>query len=166
MPVQRQPAIFLPHGGGPCFFMDWSWGPADTWKATQHFLEGLASTLPETPKVLLVASGHWEEPDLHGQCSAEAGSDFRLFGISGTYLPADLACAGRSGAGGASGFPAWPSWAAGGGDFKPRLRPRSFCSAEGCISRGTDSSGDAFCGRVARSSSASRSRARAGSSAR
>src|SRR5690606_9224701 len=22
----RQPAIFLPHGGGPCFFMDW---PAD-----------------------------------------------------------------------------------------------------------------------------------------
>lgn len=63
MPVQRQPAIFLPHGGGPCFFMDWSWGPADTWKATQHFLEGLASTLPETPKVLLVASGHWEEPD-------------------------------------------------------------------------------------------------------
>ena len=59
---QRQPAIFLPHGGGPCFFMDWTWGPADTWHATQHFLEGLAATLPAPPKALLVVSGHWEEP--------------------------------------------------------------------------------------------------------
>jgi aromatic ring-opening dioxygenase catalytic subunit (LigB family) len=59
---KRQPAIFLPHGGGPCFFMDWSWGPADTWKPTQTFLEGLAETLPEKPKALLVISGHWEEP--------------------------------------------------------------------------------------------------------
>ena len=60
--AQRQPAIFLPHGGGPCFFMDWTWGPADTWHATQRFLEGLGNTLPETPKALLVISGHWEEP--------------------------------------------------------------------------------------------------------
>ncbi|WP_348262462.1 class III extradiol ring-cleavage dioxygenase [Telmatobacter sp. DSM 110680] len=58
----RQPAIFLPHGGGPCFFMDWTWGPADTWHATQRFLESVASTLPEKPKALLVISGHWEEP--------------------------------------------------------------------------------------------------------
>lgn len=57
----RQPAIFLPHGGGPCFFMDWTWGPADTWRATQHFLEGLQATLPEKPRALLVVSGHWEE---------------------------------------------------------------------------------------------------------
>ncbi|MGA2672389.1 MAG: class III extradiol ring-cleavage dioxygenase [Terracidiphilus sp.] len=57
----RQPAIFLPHGGGPCFFMDWSWGPADTWNPTQRFLEGLAATLPAPPKAILVVSGHWEE---------------------------------------------------------------------------------------------------------
>ena len=57
----RQPAIFLPHGGGPCFFMDWTWGPADTWNATQLFLESLASTLPERPQAILVISGHWEE---------------------------------------------------------------------------------------------------------
>jgi aromatic ring-opening dioxygenase catalytic subunit (LigB family) len=62
MNSQRQPAIFLPHGGGPCFFMDWSWGPADTWNKTQSFLEGLAATLPAAPKALLVVSGHWEEP--------------------------------------------------------------------------------------------------------
>ena len=60
--TQRQPAIFLPHGGGPCFFMDWTWGPADTWHATQHFLESVAGILPEKPKALLVISGHWEEP--------------------------------------------------------------------------------------------------------
>ncbi|MDR3750545.1 MAG: class III extradiol ring-cleavage dioxygenase [Terracidiphilus sp.] len=59
---ERQPAIFLPHGGGPCFFMDWTWGPADTWHKTQSFLEGLAATLPAAPKALLVVSGHWEEP--------------------------------------------------------------------------------------------------------
>lgn len=62
--AKRQPAIFLPHGGGPCFFMDWTWGPADTWQSTQRFLEGLAGTLPETPRALLVVSGHWEEPAL------------------------------------------------------------------------------------------------------
>ncbi len=59
---QRQPAIYLPHGGGPCFFMDWTWGPADTWNATQRFLEGLTATLPEPPKAMVVISGHWEEP--------------------------------------------------------------------------------------------------------
>jgi len=58
---QRQPAIFLPHGGGPCFFMDWTWGPADTWDSTKQFLEGLAATLPEPPKAIVVVSGHWEE---------------------------------------------------------------------------------------------------------
>jgi aromatic ring-opening dioxygenase catalytic subunit (LigB family) len=59
--TRRQPVIFLPHGGGPCFFMDWTWGPADTWVRTRRFLEGLAGTLPEKPKALLVVSGHWQE---------------------------------------------------------------------------------------------------------
>lgn len=57
----RQPSFFLPHGGGPCFFMDWSWGPADTWHRTQQFLEELEATLPERPKAMVVISGHWEE---------------------------------------------------------------------------------------------------------
>jgi aromatic ring-opening dioxygenase catalytic subunit (LigB family) len=60
--TKRQPVIFLPHGGGPCFFMDWTWGPADTWVRTQRFLKGLAGTLPEKPKAVLVVSEHWEEP--------------------------------------------------------------------------------------------------------
>lgn len=67
---KRQPALFIPHGGGPCFFMDWTWGPADTWHATQHFLEGLADSLPEPPKALLVVSGHWEEAAFTASASA------------------------------------------------------------------------------------------------
>src|SRR5579884_3747372 len=62
MSERRQPTFFIPHGGGPCFFMDWTWGPADTWHATQRFLGGIAASLPEKPKALLVISGHWEEP--------------------------------------------------------------------------------------------------------
>lgn len=62
MTIERQPAIFLPHGGGPCFFMDWTWGPSNTWNATQRFLEGLAASLPAPPKAMVVISGHWEEP--------------------------------------------------------------------------------------------------------
>jgi aromatic ring-opening dioxygenase catalytic subunit (LigB family) len=42
--------------------MDWTWGPRDTWDATKHFLEGIATTLPESPKAMVVISGHWEEP--------------------------------------------------------------------------------------------------------
>jgi aromatic ring-opening dioxygenase catalytic subunit (LigB family) len=78
---QRQPAIFLPHGGGPCFFMDWTWGPADTWHATQRFLEGLAASLPEPPKALLVISGHWEEPAFTASAAPAPGLIFDYSGF-------------------------------------------------------------------------------------
>jgi aromatic ring-opening dioxygenase catalytic subunit (LigB family) len=67
----RQPAIFLPHGGGPCFFMDWTMGPADTWHSTQLFLRTVASNLPAQPKALLVISGHWEEPAFTASAAAK-----------------------------------------------------------------------------------------------
>jgi aromatic ring-opening dioxygenase catalytic subunit (LigB family) len=68
--TERQPVLFLPHGGGPCFFMDWTWGPADTWNATQRFLEGLAGTLPAPPRAMVVVSGHWEEPSFTAGAAA------------------------------------------------------------------------------------------------
>jgi aromatic ring-opening dioxygenase catalytic subunit (LigB family) len=57
------PTLFIPHGGGPCFFMDWTLmgGPADTWNATANWLRGLSATLPRRPKAIVVVSGHWEE---------------------------------------------------------------------------------------------------------
>lgn len=57
----RQPSLFIPHGGGPCFFMKWTMGPADTWEKTRAFLESIPASLPERPQALLVISGHWEE---------------------------------------------------------------------------------------------------------
>lgn len=68
--MPTQPAIFLPHGGGPCFFMDWSWGAADTWNATQRFLEGLVATLTVLPTAIVVVSAHWEEAVFTASASA------------------------------------------------------------------------------------------------
>jgi len=56
-----QPSLFIPHGGGPCFFMEWTMGPYDTWDSMAAWLRGLAATLPERPKAVVVISGHWEE---------------------------------------------------------------------------------------------------------
>lgn len=56
------PTVFLPHGAGPCFFMEWQRGPADAWDRTADYLRGLAARLPERPKAILIVSGHWEAP--------------------------------------------------------------------------------------------------------
>jgi len=55
-----QPTYFINHGGGPCFFLDP--GPMrDTWNELEAYLRGFADTLDETPRAILVISGHWEE---------------------------------------------------------------------------------------------------------
>ena len=56
------PTVYLPHGAGPCFFMEWRRGPADTWDRTAGYLRGLVASLPERPTAILVVSGHWEAP--------------------------------------------------------------------------------------------------------
>lgn len=99
--IPRQPAIFLPHGGGPCFFMDWTWGPADTWERTQRFLESIAASLPEQPKAILVISGHWEEPGFTAGAAAKPELIFDYSGFPAhTYeltwpAPGDPALAAR-----------------------------------------------------------------------
>ena len=55
------PTFYIPHGGGPCFFMDWTMGPADTWDEMADWLRALGGTLPTKPKAILVISAHWEE---------------------------------------------------------------------------------------------------------
>ena len=58
------PTLYIPHGGGPCFFMEWTMGPRDTWDGMGTWLRQLASTLPTRPKAMLVVSAHWEEHDV------------------------------------------------------------------------------------------------------
>ncbi|MCO4762478.1 MAG: dioxygenase [Myxococcales bacterium] len=57
---QRMPVLYLPHGGGPCFFMKWTMGPPDTWNRTAEWLQQIPASLPTKPKALLVVSAHWE----------------------------------------------------------------------------------------------------------
>lgn len=53
-----QPSLYIPHGGGPCFFMP---DPQRVWRGMESYLNSLAASLPEKPKAILVISGHWEE---------------------------------------------------------------------------------------------------------
>jgi aromatic ring-opening dioxygenase catalytic subunit (LigB family) len=51
------PSYYIPHGGGPCFFMD---DPDGAWTGMATFLRGLPDALPAIPSAILVVSGHWE----------------------------------------------------------------------------------------------------------
>ncbi|WP_201547168.1 DODA-type extradiol aromatic ring-opening family dioxygenase [Psychrobacter sp. Pi2-1] len=53
-----QPVLFIPHGAGPCFFMDWQ--PADMWYEMAMFLKSISARLPERPKAILIISAHWQ----------------------------------------------------------------------------------------------------------
>jgi aromatic ring-opening dioxygenase catalytic subunit (LigB family) len=59
--LSTMPTLFIPHGGGPCFFMEWN--PPNTWKKMGEFLSNLRFTLPATPAAVVVISGHWETPE-------------------------------------------------------------------------------------------------------
>ncbi len=60
---RRLPTLFIPHGGGPCFFMPVPPGlPPDLWDRLAAYLRGLDASLGERPKAVLVISGHWETP--------------------------------------------------------------------------------------------------------
>jgi aromatic ring-opening dioxygenase catalytic subunit (LigB family) len=52
------PALFIPHGGGPCFFMEWE--PTGTWDKMATWLRALPASIAEKPKAVVVISGHWE----------------------------------------------------------------------------------------------------------
>jgi aromatic ring-opening dioxygenase catalytic subunit (LigB family) len=53
----RQPSLYIPHGGGPCFYMP---DPQGIWTKLGAYLRGLAASLPERPRAILIVSGHWE----------------------------------------------------------------------------------------------------------
>lgn len=76
-----QPTVFLPHGGGPCFFMDWTWGPADSWHPLAKFLKEFPTSLPERPKAILVISAHWEEPTFTVNTTAQPPLLFDYYGF-------------------------------------------------------------------------------------
>lgn len=53
----QQPAFYIPHGGGPCFFMD---DPQRIWTGMGDFLRSLPRQLSAAPTAILLVSAHWE----------------------------------------------------------------------------------------------------------
>jgi aromatic ring-opening dioxygenase catalytic subunit (LigB family) len=82
------PTLFIPHGGGPCFFMDWRamGGPADAWDKTAAYLKGLIASLPERPKAIVVVSGHWEEGEFAAACAPAPEMIFDYYGFPSTPM--------------------------------------------------------------------------------
>lgn len=60
------PSVYLPHGGGPAFFM--SGAMADLFRPMGQFLASLPAMLPARPKAVLIVTAHWEaaEPTFCG----------------------------------------------------------------------------------------------------
>lgn len=54
----RMPTFFIPHGAGPCFFMEWN--PANAWRKMADFLLRLADGLPQPPRAIVLISAHWQ----------------------------------------------------------------------------------------------------------
>lgn len=75
----QQPVLFIPHGGGPCFFMEWS--PADTWNGLAEFLRGVAATLPARPKAIVLVSAHWQTPGFSATAAAQPGLIYDYYGF-------------------------------------------------------------------------------------
>ncbi len=59
--MSRLPTLYIPHGGGPCFFMETPPGfPRDMWDGMAAYLRGIGPSLGVRPTAVLVISGHWE----------------------------------------------------------------------------------------------------------
>jgi len=52
------PALYIPHGGGPSFFMTGE--RKQQFQSTEDFLRRIQSLLPATPQAILVVTAHWE----------------------------------------------------------------------------------------------------------
>lgn len=76
---QRMPTWFIPHGGGPCFFMDWN--PPHAWDRMADFLKQLAATLPRTPKAIVMVSAHWLTPNLAVTSAAHPDLIYDYYGF-------------------------------------------------------------------------------------
>ncbi len=61
--AERTPTLFIPHGGGPCFFMEPPAPlPRDLWDGMSAYLRGIDTAIGRRPRVVLAVSAHWEAP--------------------------------------------------------------------------------------------------------
>jgi aromatic ring-opening dioxygenase catalytic subunit (LigB family) len=62
----RLPSLFIPHGGGPSFFMTGE--RKQQYQQTEDFLKNINNFLPSRPSAILIITAHWETaiPSLTG----------------------------------------------------------------------------------------------------
>lgn len=56
--MTRMPSLYIPHGGGPSFFMQGE--RKQRYQATEDFLRGIQNFLPSKPSAILIITAHWE----------------------------------------------------------------------------------------------------------
>ncbi len=80
--MARQPTLFIPHGGGPCFWMEFPppFGP-HAWDRLRDYLAGLVASLPERPKAFLVVTAHWEADEPTVSVNPKPGMLFDYYGF-------------------------------------------------------------------------------------
>jgi aromatic ring-opening dioxygenase catalytic subunit (LigB family) len=80
--MTRLPSLYITHGGGPCFWMEFGppFGP-HAFDKLRAYLSGLIDGLPERPKAILVISGHWEENRPTVSTNAKPGMLFDYYGF-------------------------------------------------------------------------------------
>jgi aromatic ring-opening dioxygenase catalytic subunit (LigB family) len=80
MSASSLPSFFIPHGGGPCFFMEWP-GDPHMWDRMAAFLRELPQRLPAPPKAILIISGHWEESAFTVNANPRPGLIYDYYGF-------------------------------------------------------------------------------------
>lgn len=75
----QQPVLFLSHGGGPWPWLDGPFRRGFDW--LEASLKAIPAQLPEKPRAVLVASGHWEEPRFTVSTAAMPGMVYDYYGF-------------------------------------------------------------------------------------
>ncbi len=86
--------MFIPHGGGPCFFMDWD--PPNTWDRMAAYLRGLPAAIGRKPEAMLVISAHWEAETVTIQNNPAPPLLFDYYGFPESTYQIEYPAAGSS----------------------------------------------------------------------
>lgn len=79
--LNRLPTLYIPHGGGPCFFMDPPPGEPHLWDDMAAYLRGVGASIGARPKAVLVISAHWENEQPTVNSGARPGMLFDYYGF-------------------------------------------------------------------------------------
>lgn len=77
----KQPSLYIPHGGGPCFFLNPDGSCPPMWQPMRDYLAGVVATLPERPRAILIVSAHWIAPRFTVHVGDRPGLLFDYYGF-------------------------------------------------------------------------------------